>query len=88
LQYSPKDAWWNGSFEAVRQFEKTDAGPDEEARDAALILNAKLKFLLNEHLSFFVSGFNLTNETYFDSADNRAPLAYGRSFSIELLTQF
>jgi iron complex outermembrane receptor protein len=88
LQYSPQKAWWNGSVEAVRQFEKTDAGPDEEARDAAFLLNAKLKFFLNDHLSFFVSGFNLTNETYFDSADNRAPLAYGRSFSIELLTQF
>ncbi|MCI0414032.1 TonB-dependent receptor [bacterium] len=88
LQYSPQDFWWNGSVELVRQFEKTDSGPDEAARDAALILNTKMKFFLNDNLSFFVSGFNLTNETYFDSADNRAPLAYGRSFSIELLTQF
>ena len=88
VQYSPKDLWWNGSVELVRQFEKTDAGPDELGRDAALIVNAKMKFFLNDHLSFFVSGFNLTNETYFDSADNRAPLAYGRSFSIELLSQF
>lgn len=88
IEYEPIGSRWNASIEFVRQFEKTDSGPDELARDAAFILNAKAGIGLFSNLRLRVSGFNLTNETYYDSADNRAPLAIGRSVGAELVAGF
>ena len=80
--------FWNGAFEVVGQFEKTDPGPDELEREGALILNMRVGFRPLENLQFRVVGFNLTNKTYFDSADNRAPHAIGRSFGVEVIKGF
>ena len=88
VEYEPDGGFWNGSLELVEQFEKTDPGPDELSRDAALIINTNIEFRLMEQLRVRLSGLNLTNKTYFDSADNRAPQAIGRSFGIELLANF
>ncbi len=88
IEYGPVGKRWMGSFEIVNQFKKNDPGPDEFVRDAAVILNAKTEFTVWKQLKFRVAGLNLTNETYYDSADNRAPLAIGRAASIELLAGF
>lgn len=87
VEYDPGRRW-NGSLEFVRQFRKTDPGADELARDAALVVNAKIEILMIENIRVRISGLNLTNQTYFDSADNRAPLAIGRNFGLELLVSF
>lgn len=87
IEFGPRKRWM-GSFELVNQFKKNDPGPDEFVRDAALILNTKVEFAVWKQLTFRVAGLNLTNKNYYDSADNRAPLAIGRSASIELLAGF
>ena len=88
IEYLTSGGRWSASMEVVRQFEKSDPGPDELLREAAWVLNAKTEVGLLENLRIRVSGLNLTNETYFDSADNRAPLAWGRSLGAELLVDF
>ena len=88
IEYGTFGSRWNASMEVVRQFEKSDPGPDELLREAAWVLNASAEVGLLQNLRIRVSGLNLTNETYFDSADNRAPLAWGRSLGAELLVDF
>jgi iron complex outermembrane receptor protein len=88
IEYEAFENRWNASLEIVRQFEKGDPGPDEFERDAALVINAKAEMGLWENFRIRVSGLNLTDEAYFDSADNRAPLAVGRCLGIELLAGF
>lgn len=79
---------WNVSSEFVRQFRKSDPGPDELLRTAAFVVNARGDVSLTHNLKLRVEALNLNNETYFDSADNRAPKAIGRSVGLEVLAAF
>ncbi|MCI0614120.1 TonB-dependent receptor, partial [bacterium] len=87
IEYEP-GKHWGALFEIVTQFEKNDPGPDELARDSAFLITLKGDIEVYDFLTFRISGLNLTNETYFDSADNRAPLAIGRNIGFELLANF
>ena len=87
IEYEPGKRW-GALFEIVRQFEKNDPGPDELTRDSAFLINLRGDIAVHDNLTFRISGLNLTNETYFDSADNRAPLAIGRNVGFELLANF
>lgn len=79
---------WSVSTEMVQQFRKSDPGPDELLRDAGFVLNAKGEFAFTRNFKLRIEALNLNNQTYFDSADNRAPMAIGRSIGLELLTTF
>lgn len=85
IEYEGPNDRWSGSFELIRQFEKKDPGPVELSIDAALLINLKAAFKISQNVGFGVSGSNLTNETYFASADDRAPYSPGRSFGLELI---
>ncbi len=88
LQYRPQEGSWNAAVEYVHQFEKDDPGPDELERQAANTFNVNIDYKLHPSLNFRVFASNLFDEDYYDSADNRAPLAIGRSVGIEFITQF
>jgi iron complex outermembrane receptor protein len=88
LQYNPDVSRWNASLEIVHLFEKSDPGPDELLRESATLFNATAEYEFHKSLSLRVFGSNLFDKTYYDSSDNRAPLAMGRSVGIELLTRF
>lgn len=88
IEYEPAASRWLGSVEFVGQFKKPDPGPDELPRAAALVVNAKAQFAITGNLKIRVDALNLNNATYYDSADNRAPLAIGRSLGLELLVDF
>jgi outer membrane receptor protein involved in Fe transport len=88
VQYRPNRGAWNASVEYVHQFEKGDPGPDELLRESANVLNATLDYEFHRNLRLRIFASNLFDEAYFDSADNRAPLAIGRSIGLEILTQF
>lgn len=87
LEYEPQRRW-GGSLEFVQQFRKRDPGPDEFQRPAAFVLNAGAEIAITDYFKIRVEGLNLNNKTYFDSADNRAPKAIGRSIGLELLAAF
>lgn len=88
IEYEPAASRWMGSMEFVGQFKKTDPGPDELPRAAAFVVNAKVQCSITDNLKFRLDALNLNNENYYDSADNRAPLAIGRSLGLELITEF
>jgi iron complex outermembrane receptor protein len=88
IEYEPTASRWLGSVEFVGQFKKSDPGPDELPRAAALVVNAKVQCAITGNLKIRVDAMNLNNGTYYDSADNRAPLAIGRRLGLELLVDF
>lgn len=79
---------WSVSTELVRQFNKSDPGPDELVRDAAFVWNLRGEVGITGNFRLRLDALNLNNEDYFDSADNRAPKAIGRSVGLELLATF
>lgn len=88
IEYEPDASRWLGSIEFVTQFKKSDPGPDELSRDSAFVVNAKAQYAITDSLKIRVDALNLNNGTYYDSADNRAPLAIGRTVGMELLVGF
>ena len=87
IEYEP-DGRYAVSMELVRQFRKSDPGPDELLRAAAFVVNARGEVSLTNNFKLRVEALNLNNETYFDSADNRAPKAIGRSVGLEVIAGF
>lgn len=85
IEYEDRKSRWSGSFEMIRQFEKSDPGPVENPLEAALLVNLKASFKVSRNVAFGVSGSNLTDEVYFASADDRAPYSPGRTFGLELI---
>jgi iron complex outermembrane receptor protein len=78
-----ENSQWSGSLEFIRQFRKSDPGSVEFALDPAFLIDLKAGYKFSPNIEVSFSGSNLTDETYFASADNRAPLSIGRSFSLE-----
>lgn len=88
LQYRPNGGPWNASLEYIHQFEKGDPGPDELLRKAADVLNATLDFEFHKSFKLRLFASNIFDRAYYESADNRAPLAIGRAIGAEIHTEF
>ncbi len=63
---------------------KDDPGSGEKPIPAADLLSANLSYQVTADLSVQVTGDNLLDETFFNSADDKVPLAAGRSVGIGL----
>ena len=63
---------------------KDDPGPGEKSIPSAQLVSARLSYELRPGLTLDVNGRNLLDETYFNSADSKVPLAAGRSVGIGL----
>ena len=56
----------------------------EQAIPAATLLSASAGYQLSPRWKLALSANNLLDEEYYPSADNKAPLAQGRSFALRL----
>ncbi len=63
-------------------------GPTEVERPSHEVLDLGAGWRITEELELRVLGRNLTDELYFDSADEVASLARGRSFSVGLVGRY
>ena len=63
---------WEGRWE--QRAERTDFGPGEKPIPAASLLSMSLAYQLREDLALTLTGRNLLDEEYFNSADRKVPL--------------
>jgi len=73
---------WGGRLRWEYRGEKTDLGSGEKETPAAHLLAASVSYVLRDGLTLTVSGDNLLDEEYFNSADRKVPLSAGRSIGL------
>ena len=76
---------WAGRFTYQYRASKDDPGSGENAIPEAELVSVSLEYELRDGLKLSLSGRNLLDEVYFNSADDRAPVAAGRAFGVGLL---
>jgi len=90
-RFSLGGVWQRGSWSAEARFEqraaKNDPGSGEMAIPSASLLSASLDYRLSNGLALTLSGRNLLNESYFNSADDKAAMAPGRAILLSLRWQ-
>lgn len=81
-------SWRHGRWSVAQRWEhrfaKGDPGSGENAIDGAELVSAVLAFEVREGLTLGLTARNLLDESYFTSADDKAPLARGRSLGLTL----
>ncbi len=82
LEYD--QAAWRGRFRYEHRRHKNDVGDGELAIGSADLLSASLSYQFGKYWSVRFGGRNLLNDTYYNSADDLAPLSPERSFFIEV----
>lgn len=83
LRKSPgRESPWSWGTRLEQRSDKTDVGSGEAPIPEATLLSATVGYELRPGLSLSLSGGNLLDEEYVSSADDKAPLAEGRSFGI------
>jgi len=75
---------WETGVQVEFRSKKTDPGDGEKQIPNAQLLSAFASFDLPANLKASLRVNNLLNQLYFDTADRKAPLAYGRGFLISL----
>ena len=84
-------AWQSGSWVADLRWEErsdiTDPGPGEKTIPQASLLSASLQYTLANGLALSLSGRNLLDEAYFNSADRKVAYSPGRSIGLTLRWQ-
>jgi len=84
-------AWQQGSWSADVRWEEraniTDPGPGEKNIPRASLLSASLQYTLANGLALSLSGRNLLDEEYFNSADRRVDYSPGRNIGLALRWQ-
>ena len=73
---------WRARFEY--RDSRGDPGPGEKAIPSANLLSGNVSYRVSPDLSISVTGANLLDESYFNSADRKVPLAAGRSVGFGL----
>ena len=73
---------WEGRWE--QRAERTDFGPGEKPIPAASLLSMSLAYQLREDLALTLTGRNLLDEEYFNSADRKVPFSPGRAIGLAL----
>jgi iron complex outermembrane receptor protein len=71
---------WGGRLERRGALERVGSG--EKPIPAATLVSARVAARLTEGLELTLTGSNLLDEAYFSSADDKAPLAAGRSVGV------
>ena len=83
--------WQRGRWSADARWEqrasRTDPGSGEKPIPSASLLAASIDYRFPNGLALSLSGRNLLDETYFNSADNKVPYAAGRSIGLSLRWQ-
>ena len=84
-------AWQNDSWLADVRWEQrsdiTDPGPGEKTIPEASLLSASLGYRLSNGLAITLSGRNLLDEEYYNSADRKVAYSPGRSIGLALRWQ-
>lgn len=75
---------WTAGFSWQYRAGKKDPGSGEKNIDSAALADGYIQRALTRGLDLRISGSNLNNEEYFNSADKKVPLSPGRSVSISL----
>lgn len=75
---------WNSQLQVQFRASKDDPGSGEQAIPSAQLVSASTSYQLRDTLALTLSGRNLLDEEYFNSADDQAPLSPGRSFGLSL----
>ena len=75
---------WQFGLQLRSLFEKNQVGSNEKKTPGANLFATSISYRMNQHLSLFVTGENLFNERYFNSADRKSALEPGRSFGVKL----
>ena len=78
-------ARWSWRARWEERLAKRDPGSGEKPVPAASLLAAALRVQITDALGLRLSGRNLLDEEYFNSADEKVPLAVGRSLGIGLV---
>ncbi|MEM7481254.1 MAG: TonB-dependent receptor [Acidobacteriota bacterium] len=73
---------WQGTLRWEHRAAVDDPGAGEQAIPSAELVTAALAYELRPDWKLRLSGSNLLDRRYFRSADDRAPLAEGRGFSL------
>ncbi len=75
---------WESRLELQHRASKDDPGSGEQAIPQAQLVSASVSYRLGSGLALKLRGRNLTDEAYFNSADDKAPLSPGRTLGISL----
>ena len=75
---------WTVAGRYEYRFSKDDPGSGEMEIGEAHLLSASIGYSLREGISVSLSGRNLLDEEYFNSADDKAAFSPGRSIEISL----
>ncbi len=73
---------WRVQADWQYRWDKDDPGSSEKAIPSAHILGASAQYSLNNGLALRLTGHNLLDEEYFNSADEKVPLSAGRSIGV------
>ena len=76
---------WEARLEQRDDIDRPGSG--EKAIPGTTLLSASLGYRLRPDLTVTLSGANLLDEEYFNSADDKVPLAPGRSLGLALAWQ-
>jgi iron complex outermembrane receptor protein len=79
-----RNARWQANARWEQRSEKTDTGSGEKPIPAASLLSAAVEYSFANGFALLLSGRNLLDEQYFNSADDKVPLAPGRSVGLAL----
>ena len=82
LRYGARN--WTGGFSWQYRASMDEPGPGEKKTGAAGILSGFVRKPVSRSLEILVSGDNLTNREYYNSADKKVPLSAGRSVTVTL----
>ena len=78
-----RDRWsWQGRWE--ERADRRDPGSGEKPIPGASLLSAGVRYRVGDGLELRLNGRNLLDEEYFNSADDKVPLAPGRSLGLSL----
>ena len=75
---------WEGRLQLQQRASKNDPGSGELPIPSAQLVSASLSYRLRSDLALTLRGRNLLDEEYFNSADDKSPLAAGRSIGLSL----
>ncbi len=75
---------WESRLQLQHRAPKDDPGSGEMAIPSARLVSASLSYRLRSDLALILRGRNLLDEEYFNSADDKSPLAPGRSIGLSL----
>ncbi len=75
---------WEGLLSYEVRAGKDDPGSGEKVVPGARLVSAALAFEIRDGLTITLRGRNLSGEVYFNSADDKSPVAAGRSIGLGL----